>query len=333
MLLTIKNFVFDSDRKNFSEIFNDLSFLKKKKFSTRSYFTSLMYKKSSGNIRNYIDDKVNARIRYKYYRANGKHPILENKVAFQEHLQANGIPGTNYLAKLERGVLTIGDKSFIARDRIKSEIENLANSYESIFIKPTDGAGGKGIVKIDNGEELDTKDLSAKRNYIIEQTLKQHEAVSKISPHSINTLRVISVRDGEEIVIPNCIFRMSIGESYVDNASSGGIFIAYDIDTDRLGDMSYQFFQYGAKSFFKHPMTNFVFKDAPLPFNKEVKELIKKAAESFKKIDLIGWDVAFTEDGPVLIEGNDKPHVVGMQITSHGLLSKEVYKKLFEKYL
>ena len=333
MLFVFKNLVFDSDRKSVPEIFNDLSFLRKRNFSTRSYFTSLMYKKSSGKITNYIDDKVNTRIRYEYYRANGKHPILEDKIAFQEHLQRHGIPGTNFLAKLERGILTIGDDIFESTEKIKLEIKKLANSYESIFIKPTDGAGGKGIIKIDKGEEFDIKEISRSCDYIIEQTLIQNETINKINPHSINTLRVISVRDEGEIIIPNCIFRMGIGKSFLDNASSGGIFITYDIDENRLGSTSYQFFQFGAKSFSKHPISNFVFKDAPLPFNKEVKELITKAAETFKEIDLIGWDVAFTENGPVLIEGNDKPHVTGMQITSHGLLNNEVYKKVFKEYL
>lgn len=333
MLSHLYNLALDSDRKSLPLIYKDLSSLRKKNFSTKSYFTNLMYKKSAGNINHYVDDKVYLKIAKDYYRPNGKNPLLEEKVIFQEHLKANKIPGTNLLGKLVKGKLTVEGDSYTNQIEIASQINGLANKYDSIFIKRTDTSGGDGIFKVNNGNDFNIENLSMSKDYIIEQTLVQHEALNQVNPNSINTLRVITFKIGGKVVIPNCMFRMSKGASYLDNASAGGIFITYNIESNKLGATGYQLFKSGAKSFSKHPVSNFQFKDAPLPFNEEVKALVTIAAESYDQIDSIGWDIAYTKNGPVILEGNDSPHIVMMQITSHGLLNNNVYKEVFKEYL
>lgn len=333
MLSNLYNLVLDSDRKNFYLIYKDLSSLRKKNFSTKSYFTNLMYKKSAGNINHYVDDKVYLKIVKDYYRPSGKNLLLEEKIVFQEHLKANKIPGTNLLGKLLKGKLTIEGNIYTDQIEIATQLNGLASKYDSIFIKRTDTSGGNGVFKVNNGDAFDLANLLMSKDYIIEQTLIQHEALNQVNPNSINTLRVVTFKIRGEVVIPNCMFRMSKGTSYLDNASAGGIFIAYDIESNKLGATGYQLFKSGAKSFTKHPTSNFLFKDAPLPFNQEVKALVTKAAESYNHIDSIGWDIAYTQNGPVILEGNDSPHIVMMQITSHGLLNSNIYKEAFKKYL
>ena len=333
MLMLLYNFTFDSDRKSFYVILKELNHLRKKNFYLKSYFINLMYKKSSGHIDAYVDERAYYKIIRNYYRPNGKHTILSDKITFQQHMKDNKIAGANFLAVLKEGQLLIDDEIYSDEERIKFELEELLNICGSIFIKPTDGIGGRGILKVNKGEQISLEDLSMDKDYIIEQTLVQAEELNQINPFCINTLRVITVRLGGEVVVPNCFLRVGIGEAYVDNASLGGIFVTYDIDKNKLGSAAYQLFKNGGKSFAKHPTSNFIFKDAPLPFNDEVRSLVVNAAKSFENIDLIGWDVALTQDGPVIIEGNDNPHIVGMQITSHGLLNSKVYKEVFKEYI
>src|SRR5699024_1877295 len=89
-----------------SSIIKDLSHLKKKRFSTKSYFTNLMYKKSAGNIDDYVDHEIYLKIAKDYYRPNGKNFLLEDKIVFQEHLKIVSVPPTtssivgNYFLKL-----------------------------------------------------------------------------------------------------------------------------------------------------------------------------------------------------------------------------------------
>lgn len=332
MLSLLYNFALDSDRKSLFSIYKELTYLNKKRFSKKSYFTNLMYKKSAGNIDDYVDDKVYLKISDNYYRPHGKHPLLEEKIVFQEHLKLHNIPGTNLLAKLLSGKLFIGKSVYTTKEDIINKLKELADEYKSIFIKITDGSGGKGILKVNKGENINFEELSMSRNYIVEQTLIQHEALNKVNPYSINTLRVVTFKIGDDVLISNCFLRMSIGKSFLDNASAGGIFLVYDLANNKLGDTAYQLFKHGAKSFTKHPITNFKFKDASLPFSEEVKKLVIQAARSYEEIESIGWDVAITESGPVILEGNDSPHIVMTQITSRGLLNSEVYKEVFNEY-
>ena len=333
MLSLLYNFALDSDRKSLFSIFKELTYLKKKRFSKKSYFTNLMYKKSAGNIDDYVDDKVYFKISDNYYRTDGKHPLLEEKIVFQEHLKLHNIPGTKLLAKLLKGRLFVGQDVYTTKEKIMNRLKELADEYDSIFIKPTDGSGGRGILKVNKGENFNFEDLSMSLDYIVEQTLIQHEALNKVNPHSINTLRVITFKMGEDVLIPNCFLRMSNGKSFLDNACAGGIFVTYDLNSNRLGDTGYQLFKHGAKSFTKHPTSKFEFKDASLPFNEEVIKLVTRAALSYEEIESIGWDVAITETGPVILEGNDKPHIVMTQITARGLLNNEFYKEVFKDYL
>lgn len=332
MLSIIYNFALDSDRKSLFSIYRDLSSLKKRNFSTKSYFTNLMFKKSSGNIQHYIDHKVYLKMAKEYYRPNGKNFLLEDKIGFQEYLIKEKISGTHLIAKLRNKTLMIGRDQFTDPISIESKIKELATSYESIFIKRTDTSGGQDIIKLNKGDDFNITSISLANDYIIEQTLVQHATLSKINPNSINTLRVVTFKIGEKVVIPNCMFRMGIGTSYLDNASSGGIFISYDLANNKLGSTAYQLFKNGAKSFTKHPVSDFVFENSSLPFNEEIKTLVTKAAIAFKDIESIGWDIAFTKDGPVIVEGNDSPHMVMMQISSQGLLNCNIYKKVFKKY-
>jgi len=76
----------------------------------------------------------------------------------------------------------------------------------------------------------------------------------------------------------------------------------------------------------KHPISNTVFEDCQLPYWNEVKDLVEKAHKQFYYVQSIGWDVAITPNGPILIEGNDNWGSIPSQIVEGGL--KEKWHKL-----
>ena len=66
-----------------------------------------------------------------------------------------------------------------------------------------------------------------------------------------------------------------------------------------------------------HPVTGVTFEGFRLTQFDEARALVLKAhnVEGFRDYSMIGWDVAFTPDGPILIEGNGKP---GLNIIERG---------------
>lgn len=118
-------------------------------------------------------------------------------------------------------------------------------------------------------------------------------------------------------------FKCGQGGSVVDNGSAGGIFIPFNLENGRLLKNG---FDENGNRVLKHPNSNIVFENYQLPRYSEIKELAIKALDSLPGLNYVGWDIAVTDDKPVIIEGNCKP---GIQI-SEGLF-KEGFRKDYRK--
>ena len=57
----------------------------------------------------------------------------------------------------------------------------------------------------------------------------------------------------------------------------------------------------------RHPLTNKEFDSVCIKDVKEAFELCKKAALEVPEVRYVGWDIAFSNKGPVLVEGNEYP--------------------------
>ena len=68
-----------------------------------------------------------------------------------------------------------------------------------------------------------------------------------------------------------------------------------------------------------HPVTGVRFDGFQIPCFEEAKELVLKASLESDKILVVGWDVAISEDGPVVIEGNRRPGLgIVQQVEGYG---------------
>lgn len=202
----------------------------------------------------------------------------------------------------------IGRKWIDLRKCGEDGLRDFIKGKENVFVKVTDDCGGNGVEKINLSENEDAAALYSrlmeKKQYLVEESLVQHEKMNLLNPSSINTLRVTSVLSKGVPHIMYCLVRMGDGTKNVDNISSGGMYCPVNEDgviyapafCDKTG-MCYD----------KHPMTGTEFEGFEIPYYHEAIELVKKAALVVPQIRYVGWDVAICEDGPVLIEGNTIP--------------------------
>jgi len=215
------------------------------------------------------------------------------------------------------------------KDEVTSIINQWINEFKILFIKPTDTSGGTGILRLQLGDKIDLGEIQFNKDYIVEKGLIQHAELDKINPSCINSLRVISIKENKNIYIPSCFLRIGIGTSFVDNASAGGFFVNYDLRKNLLDGIGFTKVGNGGKLYTLHPNTKFSFKDKKLPYPEKIELLIKRAAQLFPDKNLIGWDIAYTADGPVILEGNSNPSLQGPQITLKGLNQNKIYKEYF----
>lgn len=329
----IRNFLIDPDRKNISSIISDLYKLRNK--GSIHYFTSLMYKKNAGDLKNYLSRPQLLNIIKIVYRNDGAHPILQNKNKFREYMTDNNVSISKSFGQIVNKKLTIfsnGEKYDIGT---VEDLKNILNKQlsEGVFIKQVDGEGGKAVFKYHPSTGNSHLTINLDNDYIIEYEIIQHNALKEINPHCVNTLRVITINNNREVRVPDAFLRMGTGNSHVDNGSSGGIFANYDIYDNKLDKVAYKLIGSGGESFYHHPTTKIELNGIKLPYPEKVLELVKKAALLFPDKLIIGWDVVYTEDGPLLLEGNDNSHIGMMQISAKGLLSNSLYKEVFTDYL
>ena len=65
---------------------------------------------------------------------------------------------------------------------------------------------------------------------------------------------------------------------------------------------------------FYHPVTGVQFDGFRIPCFREAVDMVLQAAKEETNILVIGWDIALSENGPLIIEGNRRPGMDLMQV-------------------
>ena len=77
-----------------------------------------------------------------------------------------------------------------------------------------------------------------------------------------------------------------------------------DIDTGKIIEDA---INKEGKIFSEHPLTKTKIEGFQIPCFDEAKQMVVEACKLSKNIRYIGWDVAITKNGPILVEGNQFP--------------------------
>jgi len=230
-------------------------------------------------------------------------------------------------------------KDFINRDFLiikegnEKEFKKFIKKNPVFMAKRVKATGGIGVDKIEvnkktNSNEL-FKDLINKDQTLLEEYVLQHAKMNELSEASVNTLRIVTARKNNKTTVLLRVIRIGNGIEAVDNFHKGGMFTVFNDQgiitkpaVDREGIVYNQ-----------HPVTKTKFIGFEIPFYIETIEMCEKASEIIPEVGLVGWDIAITPDGPVMIEGNELPGYdlyqskVHLDDKMHGL------KPLFDKVI
>ncbi|HNX00779.1 MAG TPA: sugar-transfer associated ATP-grasp domain-containing protein, partial [Candidatus Cloacimonadota bacterium] len=72
----------------------------------------------------------------------------------------------------------------------------------------------------------------------------------------------------------------------------------------------------------EHPDSHIPFEGYSIPYMKDAIELCTKAHRLLFFNFLVGWDVAITDEGPIIVEANEKPGMNIVQAMDGGLKAK-----------
>lgn len=189
-------------------------------------------------------------------------------------------------------------------DEFKRWVEKL----DRVIAKPNNDFGGHGIELLSKNDFNNMKEMY---NYLInrnlllvEEVIDQHKDLKKLYSKSVNTIRIITLKYNEKINFIIAFLRIGNNNNFVDNTSSGGMITMIDLNsgvTQFPGcDSDMNIYNY-------HPISKRKIKGVKIPYFNETKNLVEELSYKIKEINYIAWDIAITDDGPVVVEANPYP--------------------------
>ena len=198
-------------------------------------------------------------------------------------------------------------RGFCQTDKVtEAEFCDMFRTSPRLIVKPVMGMMGRDIRIYDVHDNLKElyRQITALGPSIAEEYVFQSGILHEINPSSLNTIRVITLRDGESITPLCAMVRFGREGSAVDNLHSGGVAAVVELSDGRTADG----FTMTRNHLAVHPDSGKKISGITIPRWKEVLDFCVRAHRKMPDgLNLIGWDVCVDDTQLMLIEGNGDP--------------------------
>jgi hypothetical protein len=232
---------------------------------------------------------------------------LGDKRTFPAWASRHGIPAPALIAVVEAGrVHWRGEPSLPDCD---------------LFAKPSNHYGGHGALCLrrtpagwSNGHEESydaegvlalLREKSASRPYVLQRRLLPHSAMHVFTTEAVPTVRAVTGIEADgRVRLLRASVRLPMAGSVVDNVTAGGMVAAVNLASGQLeGSVAWRpdgMIEYADI----HPSNGAVVRGFQIPDWAGVTRLAIQAHEAARTLPLVGWDIALTSEGPLLLEAN-----------------------------
>lgn len=201
----------------------------------------------------------------------------------------------------------LGREFIVLSQADEASFADFVRDKEYIFVKPDAMSSGIGVSRVRvadyDGPSALFAELLRRGCGVAEEAIVQHGAMASLNPSCVNTLRLITITVDGECELVGAVLKVGNG-SDVDNMGAGGLCAPIDMAS---GVVSGSACVRKEQRHEVHPLTGVRFEGFEIPFFGEAKELVRRASAVVPQVRFVGWDVAITENGPVLVEGNYYP--------------------------
>jgi hypothetical protein len=271
------------------------------------------------------------------------HFLTEDKLVFKRYMLGAGIPVAKLHATIgARGLGPAGESLATKHDVVKWLA---ANRMENLFIKPLLGSFGVGALSIGciledgrtwkrlpsgtlTAEEIATHVFggSGHREFIVEERLESHPTLAELMPGVLHTMRVVTLLE-RDVKFVAASLRIGTGVVPVDNFAAGNLVSPIEMATGILG-VARSNEGDPTERYCRHPVTGAKIQGRRLPRWGEAVRMVTDAALAFPFNVTVGWDVALTPDGPVMVEANDFWDPGQQAANDSGILRGELMRHL-----
>jgi hypothetical protein len=275
------------------------------------------------------------------------HGLLEHKLAATTLLAGFGFPTIPTRALYCEAYALPGVRMLDSVDALAAFLRD-ASQYP-LFGKPADSLQSIGSVSLVGydaatdmvetlqGEAVSVAELAGEiaaayaGGYMLQGRLDPHPAIATICGQRLATCRIVTARTGTGVEVLRALWKIPAGGNVADNFwRSGNMLGQLDLETGRVLRV-----QRGAglraESLTAHPDTGAEIVGFTIPDFAGLKATACAAHSVFRNVNLIGWDMAATEGGPVIVEPNVTPDFFLPQaIDRRGILDERM-KALIER--
>ena len=196
----------------------------------------------------------------------------------------------------------------MTRDVTPEKLRELAGDKGKVVLKPNCKGQGKGVRVLSTATEEEfsaaLEQIGKVENGIVDEYIVQHPDIARLNPDAVSIVRFYSVTGPEASYLFAPVFTAATNKD-ISNGCQDALTAMIDIRTGEV--ISDAVDQNNISDYPVHPVTGVPFKGLKLPFWQETIDMMRKAVPLADKISNIGWDVAITEEGPLIIEANTIP--------------------------
>ena len=188
-------------------------------------------------------------------------------------------------------------------------LREFVTRHGRVMVKVPDSLSGHGIAAREAASVADWDAFRAELldagQFLVEEFIHQHPVMASLCPTSVNSLRMITYLDAAaddgagRVHLLASVLKIGNGGD-IDNFSGGGMYTM----VDEAGVALYPAFDGTGQTYAVHPLTGTPIVGFAVPEFAAVLEMLDRASRVEPAVPYVGWDVAITPTGPVIIEGN-----------------------------
>lgn len=179
-------------------------------------------------------------------------------------------------------------------------LEEMLRKSKELVLKGRTGDCGKQVAVVDwKGTAQELVMYMKEHDYqLAEELLHNHDSLNELNESSLNTIRYMTITNGERVIDLYAALRVGAKGVRMDNISQGGSYAVVDISSGKLVTPFYGKVTNGLEVFDESHI------GMQLPMWEQVKEVAHNAALVMKNTAMVAWDIAITPEGPAIVEGN-----------------------------
>lgn len=248
--------------------------------------------------------------------------FVGNKLVYTHHLNAAGIASTQTQAMVTDRFTS--EQELVLKDVAEVTAFLHERAVFPIFGKPLGGSLSVGSARIDgieggtlrlaNGKTLKVEDFAQEvlhvftDGYLMQTALVPHKDMARITGDAIGSVRVVTTHDGSVAKPAYAVWKIPAENATSDNFWQDGSMLALVNLADGVVINCHRGKGPNAELLQEHPKSQFPVVGFQLPHWQEVLRNACAAHDLSPDLGVCGFDVAITDEGPVILECNDNPN-------------------------